>query len=61
MVVIALGGAAGYLYWFYIGCNNGCAITSSPLNSTVYGAIMAVLLFNGIGTGSPGKNPDSSK
>lgn len=42
---VALGAAAGYLYWYYIGCNSGsCAITSSPVNSTLYGALMGFLL-----------------
>jgi hypothetical protein len=40
------GGVAGYLYWQQIGCSSGtCAITSKPLNSTVYGAAMGALLF----------------
>lgn len=43
---IALGAVAGYLYWNYIGCSSGsCAITSKPLNSTAYGAVMGGLLF----------------
>lgn len=41
------GGIAGWLYWKYVGCINGtCYITSKPLNSTVYGAIMGALLSN---------------
>ncbi len=44
---IALGAVAGYLYWFYIGCASGsCAITSSPVNSTLYGGLMGGLLLN---------------
>jgi ABC-type branched-subunit amino acid transport system permease subunit len=40
------GGVAGYLYWQQIGCSSGtCAITSKPLNSTLYGAVMGALLF----------------
>jgi hypothetical protein len=40
------GALAGYLYWQEIGCLSGtCAITSKPLNSTVYGALMGSLLF----------------
>jgi H+/Cl- antiporter ClcA len=40
------GGVAGYLYWQQIGCSSGtCAITSKPLNSTVYGAAMGALLL----------------
>lgn len=46
-VGIMLGAAAGYLYWYYIGCSSGsCAITSSPVNSTLYGALMGGLLVN---------------
>ncbi len=43
---IFIGAIAGYLYYFYIGCASGtCAITSRPLNSTLYGAMMGGLLF----------------
>lgn len=41
-----VGAVAGYLYWQQIGCSSGtCAITSKPINSTVYGAVMGALLF----------------
>ena len=44
---IVVGAIGGYLYYFYIGCASGtCAITSKPLNSTLYGALMGGLLFN---------------
>jgi len=44
---IVLGAAAGFLYWYYIGCTSGsCAITSSPINSTLYGGVMGGLLLN---------------
>ncbi|QOI97693.1 MAG: hypothetical protein HRU69_09390 [Flammeovirgaceae bacterium] len=44
---IVLGATAGYLYWYYIGCSSGsCAITSNPVNSTLYGALMGGLLLN---------------
>lgn len=44
---IALGAVGGFLYWYYIGCNSGsCAITSSPINSTLYGSMMGGLLLN---------------
>lgn len=45
IIGIAVGAIAGYLYYSYIGCASGtCAITSKPVNSTVYGAIMGYLL-----------------
>lgn len=44
---IVVGAVAGYLYYFYVGCASGtCAITSKPLNSTLYGAFMGGLFFN---------------
>ena len=40
------GAIAGFLYWKFVGCSSGtCAITSKPLNSTIYGAVMGSLLF----------------
>lgn len=44
---IAFGAIAGYLYYYFVGCASGtCAITSKPLNSTLYGALMGGLIFN---------------
>jgi hypothetical protein len=41
-----VGAIAGYLYWHQIGCLSGtCAITSKPLNSTLYGAVMGAILL----------------
>lgn len=44
---VVVGAVAGYLYYFYVGCASGtCAITSKPLNSTLYGGLMGGLVFN---------------
>ncbi len=44
---IIVGLTAGYLYYYFIGCVSGaCAITSKPLNSSLYGGLMGGLLFN---------------
>jgi hypothetical protein len=41
-----LGGSAGFLYWKFVGCLTGsCAITSSPLTSTAYFAVVGALVF----------------
>ncbi len=41
-----IGAIAGYFYWQQVGCVTGtCAITSKPLNSTIYGAVMGSLLL----------------
>jgi hypothetical protein len=43
---IVIGGISGYLYWQQIGCSSGtCMITSKPINSTIYGAVMGYLVF----------------
>jgi len=43
---IMIGALGGYLYYYFIGCNSGCAITSSPTNSTAYGAVIGALFTN---------------
>ena len=41
---VFLGGAVGFAYYYFIGCKSGtCAITSSPVNSTMYGVLLGVL------------------
>ncbi len=42
-----LGAAAGFAYWKFVGCHSGtCMITSKPINSTLYGALMGSLLLS---------------
>ena len=44
---IVAGSLIGFTYWYFIGCNSGsCAITSSPVNSSIYGAVMGALFIN---------------
>lgn len=41
------GGLAGFFYWKYVGCVTGtCAITSKPLNSTLYFAFFGAILLS---------------
>lgn len=41
-----IGAIAGYFYWQQIGCSSGtCIITSKPINSTLYGAVLGALFF----------------
>ncbi len=41
---VILGGAIGFAYYYFIGCKSGtCAITSSPVNSTLYGVMLGAL------------------
>lgn len=47
IVGVLVGALGGYLYWKFVGCNTGtCPITSSPLNSTLYGAVLGGLFLS---------------
>ena len=42
---VVTGGLLGFLYYKFIGCSSGsCPITSNPMNSTLYGAVMGLLI-----------------
>jgi LytS/YehU family sensor histidine kinase len=44
---IILGAVGGYLYYHFVGCTaHTCPITSKPVNSILYGALMGGLVFN---------------
>ena len=46
LIGIAIGAIAGFLYWKLVGCASGtCMITSKPLNSSLYGALMGFLVM----------------
>ncbi len=45
LIGVTIGAGAGYIYYSTIGCVSGnCPITSQPVNSTLYGALMGGLL-----------------
>ncbi len=47
VVGAGIGALSGFLYWKYIGCISGtCAITSKPLNSTLYFSVLGILFFS---------------
>ena len=47
LIGIMVGAIGGYLYYYFVGCTSGtCVITSKPVNSTLYGALMGGLLLN---------------
>lgn len=47
IVSVCIGGLLGFLYYFFVGCTSGtCAITSSPYNSIIMGAILGLLVTN---------------
>ena len=46
LIGVLVGAIGGFLYWKWVGCASGtCMITSKPINSTLYGALMGFLLF----------------
>lgn len=47
LIGAAVGALAGFLYWKYVGCLTGtCAITSNPVRSTIYFAVLGALFFS---------------
>lgn len=50
---IVIGGTAGYLYYYFVGCSTGsCAITSNPYMSIIFGSAMGYFLLNSSCAGS---------
>ena len=44
IIVITVGGAGGFSYYYFIGCASGtCPITSNPYISVIYGAVLGYL------------------
>ena len=42
---LALGALGGFLYYYFIGCQNGtCPIASRPGVTTVYGGVIGLVL-----------------
>ena len=41
---IVIGGLAGYLYYYFIGCDGTCPISSNPYRSILYGSVVGTLL-----------------
>lgn len=44
---VLIGGMAGFLYYYFIGCSSGsCAITSNPYSSVLLGGVMGLFITN---------------
>ena len=44
IILSVIGGAAGFAYASVLGCDTACTITSSSLNTTVYGAFAGLII-----------------
>ena len=42
-IATIIGAAAGYTYYHYFGCTNGCPITSRWYVTTIYGAFVGFI------------------
>jgi presenilin-like A22 family membrane protease len=42
---LVIGGLAGFLYFYFVGCRSGaCAITSNPVSSIITGSILGFII-----------------
>lgn len=47
LIPVLLGALGGFLYYSFIGCySDNCAITGSPVASTLYGALIGFAFTN---------------
>ena len=44
IILTIVGAAAGFAYASVLGCDTACTITSSSLNTTVYGAFAGLII-----------------
>ena len=45
LIAIIIGGTAGFLFYFFVGCNSGsCAITSDPYGSVIMGSLLGFFI-----------------
>jgi hypothetical protein len=46
-LAIVIGGIAGFLYYYFVGCASGtCAITSNPYKSIMMGGLLGLFMVN---------------
>ncbi len=44
---VIVGGIAGFMYYYFVGCASGtCAITSNPISSVLFGVTLGLFLTN---------------
>jgi hypothetical protein len=68
-LVVMAGAALGFMYYHFIGCLNGCPLTSNPWTSMLAGGAMAYLLTDksregakkGSSNDAQGENTEATK
>lgn len=45
LIGAVLGGLVGYGYYYFVGCQGGCPLTSSWVSSTLFGIGFGAVLF----------------
>jgi hypothetical protein len=49
LIGAVLGGGLGFAYYRFVGCSTGtCPLTSNPVISTIYGAVLGVFIASGV-------------
>lgn len=43
IIGVIIGGVAGFVYFYFFGCTNGCPLKSSALFMTGYGALLGLV------------------
>lgn len=61
LLIIAAGAGIGYLYYHFFGCTNGCAITSNPTKSILFGALMGLIIAFGFVDFKPKEKTDGNE
>jgi hypothetical protein len=46
-LAIVIGGLAGFLYYYFVGCKSGtCPLTSNPYTSIIWGALLGFFIVS---------------
>ncbi len=61
IVMIPIGASLGLIYWYFWGCEQGCAIRANWHTNLVYGGLMGGLLGNIISDIKRPKNSNQNK
>lgn len=62
LLSVFIGGAGGFIYYYFVGCKSGtCPITSNPFGSIIAGSILGFLLFGSLSPESKKADSENKK